>query len=92
MNNDVFLIPYQRDEFYKLIKAAFAEVTNNKPVPKFSDEWIDRATIKEEYPISSDTTLIKYEKLGLIKGRQVGRRIHYRRSEIQNLIENLNRV
>lgn len=90
MNEIVFFSVPER-EFKEIVKQAVIEALDGQEITT-NDEFIDRNELKRVTNIESDTTVIKYEKMGIFRPRRLGRKLLYRRSEVLEAMRKFQRA
>lgn len=80
-------------ELEELIQKCVNNVCTTAP-EKPQDEFVSREQAIEQklVPVRSFTTLIRYEKLGIIKGHKFGSRIMYKKSELAEAFKKFKRA
>lgn len=79
------------DELQQMIYDAVVKAISGQQV-KPADDMIDRSELMQITGISSYTTVIAYEKLGVFKPVRLGKKLLYRRSEVLEAMKHFQRI
>ncbi len=92
----LFSLPLKRMEpiFKSWVREVITETQNGEEIPEneIQADLITRDELKKITGLSSDATVIKYEKLGKFRPMRLGRKVFYRKSEVLKSIKEFRRV
>ncbi len=92
----LFSLPLKRLEpiLKNWLRDVITETHNNEEIPEneLHTDLITRDELKKITGLSSDATVIKYEKLGKFRPMRLGRKVFYRKSEVLKSIKEFRRV
>lgn len=86
------LVVVSTQELEEIIYTAVARAFDGKPSIPESDPLLTRAEMKIRFGIASDATVIRYEKAQILQPIRLGKKIFYRKSQVENSLKRLERV
>jgi hypothetical protein len=80
------------DELETLIKRAVHEESQKAILPPEKDKYLSRKEAKNLMHVKSDTSMIAYERRGLINPCKIGKKVMYRECEILEALKKFERA
>jgi predicted DNA-binding transcriptional regulator AlpA len=92
----LFSLPLKRLEpiLKSWLREVITETQNGDEIPEneIQADLITREELKKITGLSSDATVIKYEKLDVFRPMRLGRKVFYRKSDVLKSIKEFKRV
>ncbi len=90
--NTTIQIQLSPQELEDLIKRAVREESQKVALPPENDKYLTRHEAKNLIGVKSDTSMINYERRGLITPHKIGKKVMYKESEILEALKKFERV